>query len=242
MTLIEQADKLLSVLNVFNLQDSKVREKKLLFLSSMFYRLGVTPNFLTLLTLFFVMLAGSLILYKQVSSAAVAFFVFLFFSCYDGIYARHTASESKFGDIFNNMVNLLGDLFLLVPILIDSINSASYFVVNVLLGLLTLRILVMALQIQLHAVKVKTNALFFGRTGMFVLILLGFVTRQIPLAVIGSTIFLALSFLQLLARAYCQLYRVAPRVTLKIPVKPKHVGKNIQTPKSKPVKEVKNKK
>ena len=220
---LEQVDKTITTTNIFNLLNkkySKTRDKRLLVLSSWFYRLGITPNFLTLFALLLAILGGSLILYKQINSAVLVFLLFWFFSRYDGIYARHTASESRFGEIFNNTINMLGELFLLIPILVDCINSASYLIGNVLLGLLALRLLIITLRIQLRVVRVKTNALFFGRAGFYWLILLGVLVNQLPLAAIISTIFLTVTLLQLLARSYYMLYRTSPRIQIKMPIKP----------------------
>jgi len=239
MILLEQIDKAISAVNVFNLldgRDAKYREKKYLFLSSFFYRLGITPNFLTLISLLLVILAGSFILYKQIPQAVVAFLFSWFFGFFDGIYARHTASESRFGSIFNGTVNMTCELFLLVPILMDNINTSSYFIVNVLLALLALRILMIVLQAQLRLVKAKTSAVFFGRAGFYWIILLGLLTGQLPLAIVISTVFLAVSFVQLLIRSYYLVYLVSSRPQLKSPIKPK---KNIIVPSPKKKKKVK---
>jgi phosphatidylglycerophosphate synthase len=197
---------------------NSVREKKFLFLTGLFCKLRFTPNLLTALALFLALLGGSSILYKLAPLGALCFALCWFFTCFDGIYARQASAESRFGRFFNDFVNIVCELFLLLPLLIDYINLFNYFLIDMLLLLLVLRLLIFAAAVQLQNNKVRYNtAEFFGRTGFWLLILLGLLCGQLPLALVSSAAFLLVTLLQVFFQAYYLLCRAEPRVRIKAP-------------------------
>jgi len=206
---------LAGVYDFFSLKErkpQKQQEKKFLFLSSFFCRLNWKPNFLSCLALFLVILAGGFILRGFPELAGICIAGSWFFTFYDGIYARNTAAESRFGGLFNDLINLLCDFFLLTPLIISAIFSVSYFLALMLLWLLALYITLLFCRSYLADImKVRKVYGFFGRTELWWLFIIGVLFKLLPLAVMVSAFLLLLAVLQLGYRAVI-LYASEPRV------------------------------
>lgn len=196
----------------------KSQEKLFLFLSSRFYDYALEPHFLSCVALILAILAGGFLLRSFTMLAGILFAFSWFFSYYDGIYARHTSTDSQVGDLFNDLVDVLCDLFLLIPLLINSIFSVSYFLALMLLWLLVLHILTMFLRHSLHNAKIRQAFGFFGRTELWWVFILGFLLN-LPILAVMLSIFLLLVVVVQLSHRFFILYTSTPKRLSKPPIK-----------------------
>ncbi|MDR2431031.1 MAG: CDP-alcohol phosphatidyltransferase family protein [Candidatus Margulisbacteria bacterium] len=193
---------------------NKQYEKKYLFLSVFCSRLRLKPNLLSCLALFSAILTGGFFLRDFLELAALFCWLTWFFSHFDGIYARQTASESRFGGFFDAIVNIACDLFLLVSLTIKYLFAANYVLALVLLGLLALRALIMTVRAELKIFKIKNTESFYGRAEFWLVFTLGILLDRVALAAAISFFLFLLNGLQLGAQSFV-LYKTSPRPPVK---------------------------
>ncbi len=70
-----------------------------------FYKLGLTPNHLTLISFIFTLVSAYLFTQNRYSLSAVAYFFSFLFDCMDGNYARQYKMTSDFGDLFDHITD-----------------------------------------------------------------------------------------------------------------------------------------
>ena len=92
-----------------------------------FWKLGITPNMITTLSLVF-SLVGVLLFYKQklLPLAAILFFIGYLFDCQDGYMARKYKMVSKFGDYYDHISDVLKYIALLVAMFVLRKNNTHF--------------------------------------------------------------------------------------------------------------------
>lgn len=92
-----------------------------------FWKLGITPNMITTLSLVF-SLAGVWLFYKQkmLPLAAILFFIGYLFDCQDGYMARKYKMVSKFGDYYDHISDVLKYIALLVAMFLLRKNNTHF--------------------------------------------------------------------------------------------------------------------
>ncbi|GBR72618.1 CDP-alcohol phosphatidyltransferase [Candidatus Termititenax aidoneus] len=190
----------------------KTYERKFLRLINFFRWFRCTSNFLTAAAVFWALLGGGFVLYELRLEAIGSFFLAWFFTHFDGIYARQTGAESRFGEFWNALANLLCDVLLFVPLLAKLIFADSYFLAVVLLSAFVLHgILLFVLQ-QIKLLKLKTPVLFFNRAELWLIFGVCWLLDWLPVAVIGNTLLLLTALLYLLYQVCRALPRTAPKI------------------------------
>jgi phosphatidylglycerophosphate synthase len=222
---LEKMDRFVMSLNFSTLRwrdrrGLKTYEKKFLRLINFFRWLRCTPNFLTAAAVWCALLGGGFVLYGRRWEAAAAFLLSWFFTYFDGIYARQTGLESRFGRFWNALANTLCDVLLLIPLLISLIFADSYFLVIVLLSVLLLRGLTLFVWQQAEILKLKTPRWFFSRAEFWLIFGVCLFLDWLPVAVIVNALLLLATLLYLL-RLVCQalLPRTAPKSPARAAVK-----------------------
>jgi phosphatidylglycerophosphate synthase len=176
----------------------KTYEKKFLRLINFFRWFRCTPNFLTAVAVLGALLGGGFVLYEQPLAAAGSFFLAWFFTYFDGIYARQTGTESRFGEFWNALANLLCDILLFVPLLTILLFADSYFLVMVLLSAFILRVIFLFVLQQAKLLKLKTPVLFFSRAEFWLIFGVCWLFNWLPVAIIGNALLLLAALLYLL--------------------------------------------
>jgi phosphatidylglycerophosphate synthase len=93
-------------------------------LNPTFYKLGITPNFITLLSFGFGLLA-SFLFYKDYRTVAGLFYIInYFFDCADGNYARKYKMVSKFGDLLDHVTDIV--VFTIILLIMYNKNSVLF--------------------------------------------------------------------------------------------------------------------
>jgi len=101
-----------------------------------------TPNHITMLRLLLSIIAIILIVNNNFMGGALLFFVSYFFDCLDGNMARKYKMYSKFGDIFDHIVDLFVNITVIVLVLLKIRNDRIrvLYVVVILVLLLLMNI------------------------------------------------------------------------------------------------------
>ena len=106
-----------------------------------FYKLGMTPNMLTTLSIIFGLLAASQIMKNRLWLASIFWLIAYYFDCVDGKFARKYNMVTKFGDIYDH----IGDMFKVIAVLIalfysnkekTSVRQWIYICIILFLGIL----------------------------------------------------------------------------------------------------------
>ena len=198
----------------FKLRDRrglKSYEKNFAWPINIFKWLRFSPNLLTVLAVFFAMLGGGFILYELRYAAVGCFFAAWFLTYFDGIYARQTAAETKYGEFLNLFANILCEVFLFVPLLISCIFSVSHFLVAILLLLLILRVLIWQVLLQASSLKIKTPEVLFNRTELWLVFVSGILFDWLEVTIICCALLLLFSLVYILV----QIYRALVSKTVK---------------------------
>lgn len=88
-----------------------------------FYRLHMTPNQITTLSLIFLLMSvGAIVRHKPVLFAFL-YLLSYFFDCADGSYARRYKMTSKYGDLYDHGKDILGFIIICYVILIRYRNQ-----------------------------------------------------------------------------------------------------------------------
>jgi len=92
-----------------------------------FWKLGITPNMITTLSLVF-SLAGVWLFYKQkmLTLAAILFYIGYFFDCQDGYMARKYNLVTKFGDYYDHISDILKLIALVVAMFLLRKNNTHF--------------------------------------------------------------------------------------------------------------------
>lgn len=212
----------LSMLRWRDRRGLKTYEKKFLRLINFFRWFRCTPNFLTATAVFWALLGGGFVLYGLPLAAVGGFFLAWFFTYFDGIYARQTGAESRFGEFWNALANLLCDILLFVPLLTKLIFADSYFLVIVLLSAFVLRVILLFVLQQAKLLKLKTPVLFFRRAELWLIFGVCWLLDWLPVAIISNTLLL----LAVLLYSLYQVCRALPRTTLKFKTRSAATSKN----------------
>lgn len=109
------------------------------FLNPFFKKLNFTPNLITLISLI-VTLIGIYYIYKgNYKIGSILYFIGYFFDCMDGNYARMYNMVTDFGDLFDNISDILKLLFLfIVIILLKKIKKKTKIICIIIILLLIL--------------------------------------------------------------------------------------------------------
>ena len=79
-----------------------------------FYKLGMTPNIITTISIVFGLLAAYQIIQNRLWLAAIFWIIAYYFDCADGKFARKYNMISKFGDLYDHF----GDLFKVIAVFV----------------------------------------------------------------------------------------------------------------------------
>ena len=102
-----------------------------------FYRLGMTPNMLTALSILFGVFTFVAFLKEQYVVASVLFWISYLFDCCDGNFARKYRLVTKFGDKLDHMNDLFRNGLVLALIMWKDLNRIHFFFIVCILIMLT---------------------------------------------------------------------------------------------------------
>lgn len=95
------------------------------FLSPYAYRLGLTPNILTTISILFAGITVYLLFNKYYMLASFMYLVSYYFDCMDGFFARKYKMYSKFGDYYDHIADITKVTFIFFTLYY--INSKKFF-------------------------------------------------------------------------------------------------------------------
>ena len=110
-------------------------------LSPLFFKLKLTPNMITTLSLLFTLIGINYIYNGSYKIGSIFYFIGYFFDCMDGNYARRYQMVSEFGDYYDHIGDTIKILFLLMClylIKIKKIIKIYFIIIMIVFGILTL--------------------------------------------------------------------------------------------------------
>ena len=106
-----------------------------------FYKLGLTPNMVTTLSIIFGLLSAFQIIQNRLWLAAIFWLIAYYLDCVDGKLARKYNMVSKFGDLYDHIGDLLKFVAVLTALFYSNKNGTSvrqwiYLTIMLFLGIL----------------------------------------------------------------------------------------------------------
>jgi phosphatidylglycerophosphate synthase len=93
-------------------------KKYIIIIMPYFYKLGITPNFITTLSLFFGLLTCYLYYKQYYILSGLSYIISYFFDVMDGYYARLYNMKSKFGSYYDVISDITVDIILFILFII----------------------------------------------------------------------------------------------------------------------------
>ena len=98
-----------------------------------FFKLGFTPNILTTFNLIFSLLSLQSLYHKGYFLSITSFLIAYYFDCADGSYARKYKMISKYGDLYDHILDLFKITTFFTIIVAKLIINSRYVVLSILL-------------------------------------------------------------------------------------------------------------
>ena len=121
-----------------------------------FHKLGMTPNTLTTLGIFFGFLTAYQILQGRLWLAAIFWIIAYYFDCADGKFARKYNMISKFGDLYDHLADLGKVIIVLVALFYSNKKATTakqWFFITILIVLGFLQMIHIAYQESIYNKK-----------------------------------------------------------------------------------------
>ena len=94
-----------------------------------FYKIGFTPNMLTTLSFIFTIAFAICFYNREFLFAGIFYMISYFFDCCDGNFARTYNMQSKFGDYYDHVTDLLGIIFYTTILYYLSNDICVFFII-----------------------------------------------------------------------------------------------------------------